>query len=295
MVISKYSKTSLSIIHLLCIGMVAVSCARKTESIASQINNIDTLAQTSPIEDTTGLLIDSAELEIWLTDKQNSFIFTNDHIYKAVQNPTIDSLIEVHQRDTNLIEILNTYWEKSDREIGRKLSEIGVIYEIWANGCALLSGGMKKSLTSDTNNIKIIDQKMKTVNAPPPFYVFFNKDKTQYLLAIEYDKHNKHYYSEYQIGYLNEEIANELKDYATIIDDEKFETGSDFCLGITKEEVIKENGRNYKENGDTITYFLNGWMFKEYHFNYKQLPEYRFEFIFQEDRIFQMRYGYPRP
>ncbi len=131
------------------------------------------------------------------------------------------------------------------------------------------------------------------MDVAPPYFLFFNKNKTQYLLAIENDKDTKHYYREYQIGYLNDNIENEMKDYAAVIDDEIFVTESKLCLGMSKGDVIKEKGRNYTENGDTLSYILNDWIFKESHFNIRQVPEYRFEFIFKEDRIVQIRYGYP--
>ncbi len=121
---------TLTISLLLFLGLLLFSCSHKTESPEIQVFKIDTLTQRLPQEDTTGLAIDSAELEKWLNDKMNSFYLTNDHIYKTVHVPETESLIAVHKRDTNLLEILETRWQKTNNEISRRIEEIVSIEDI---------------------------------------------------------------------------------------------------------------------------------------------------------------------
>ncbi len=162
------------------------------------------------------------------------------------------------------------------------------IFENSVNGCFILDRNTAKKLHPKIEDFDAIDTQMHFVDGSSPFCAFFNKEKTQYLMAYQHYGGVKNCFEEFEIGYLSEEIIKELAPYYLQTEHEIFLSGEKIKLGMTQAEVIHLKGDNYQESGAFIIYKMQ--QFNDEVYNY---PEYCITFEFADDRLIKVRFGFP--
>ncbi|MEO4004946.1 hypothetical protein [Flavobacterium sp. CAU 1735] len=130
-----------------------------------------------------------------------------------------------------------------------------------------------------------------------PIVIFSNSDKSQYLLAYQYEGGSKNNFSCFEIGYFdNDKKLSKDSSYNT--SDRIFQTESKLVLGLSLDEIIKIKGDGYKskdENGETIiTYRIDDYEKSPFLLRYN-MPGYFIEFRLKNNKATRITFGFDYP
>ncbi|GGF30304.1 hypothetical protein [Flavobacterium limi] len=130
-----------------------------------------------------------------------------------------------------------------------------------------------------------------------PVVIFISKDKSQYLLAYQYEGNTKNNFSCFEIGYFeNEKKLNQNSSYN--VEDKIFETESKLSLGISLERLIEIKGNSYKTKNDKdesiLTYRIDNYEKSSFLKKYN-MPGYFMEFRLKNNKITKILFGFDYP
>ena len=130
-----------------------------------------------------------------------------------------------------------------------------------------------------------------------PVVIFSNKDKSQYLLAYQYEGSTKNNFSCFEIGYFeNEKKLNQNSSYA--VEDKIFETESKLSLGISLKKLIEIKGNTYKTKIDKdesiVTYRIDNYEKSSFLKKYN-MPGYFIEFRLKDNKVTKILFGFDYP
>jgi len=122
-----------------------------------------------------------------------------------------------------------------------------------------------------------------------PVFIFFNYDKTEYLILYQYEGAKKYSFDCFEFGYNNQNAYEGIKtDYPF------FETESGIKPGITYDELIKIKGKPDKIIGDTVQYVINDLSNSIFLRKYN-MPEYFMICIFSGKKLTKIKFGFTYP
>ena len=130
-----------------------------------------------------------------------------------------------------------------------------------------------------------------------PVVIFSSKDKSQYLLAYQYEGNTKNNFSCFEIGYFeNEKKLNQNSSYN--VEDKIFETESKLSLGISLEKLIEIKGDSYKTKNDkdesVVTYRIDNYEKSSFLKKYN-MPGYFMEFRLKDNKVTKILFGFDYP
>jgi hypothetical protein len=125
-----------------------------------------------------------------------------------------------------------------------------------------------------------------------PVAVFCNKDKSEYLLAYQYEGTVRDGFSCFEIGYMNDTI---LRQKFANVDSNIFSTESEIKLGLSVKSLIEKKGDSYKILGrDTIIEYrvpdMNSDFLKRYN-----MPGYFIQCAIHDEKIKRIKFGFDYP
>lgn len=142
------------------------------------------------------------------------------------------------------------------------------------------------------NDVKTIDRIRES-----PVIVFTDINKSQYLIAYQYEGSSKNSFDCFEIGYIKDDKSL-VKAEKHETSESKFETESNICLGLDLKKIIEVKGSNYskieKENSIIITYrdddYDNSSFLKRYN-----MPSYYMEYTIKQDKVVKIKFGFDYP
>ncbi len=125
-----------------------------------------------------------------------------------------------------------------------------------------------------------------------PVAVFCNKDKSEYLLAYQYEGTVRDAFSCFEIGYMNDTI---LRGKIANVDGNIFSTESEIKLGLSVNSLIEKKGDSYKIlSKDTIIEYrvpdTNSDFLKRYN-----MPGYFLQCVIRGGKIDRIKFGFDYP
>lgn len=137
------------------------------------------------------------------------------------------------------------------------------------------------------NKIELIDLLRES-----PVAIFCNKDKSEYILAYQYEGNTKNAFSCFEIGYTDDKI---LRNKCDVTEEENFSTESGIKLGMPLESLIAKKGSSFKMSGqDTvITYRIND-LSSNFLRRYN-MPGYFLECSIKNAKIIKIKFGFDYP
>ncbi|MEO6903376.1 MAG: hypothetical protein ABI315_09495 [Bacteroidia bacterium] len=129
----------------------------------------------------------------------------------------------------------------------------------------------------------------------PDLYMF-NNNKKEYLRMVLFPGSSKNSISQFEVGYYSDLPAN-TKTTSSKLD--SFYTESQIKLGIAKEHLIMEKGKNFKEenakdNQSIIRYTLSDFNKSDFLKRYN-MPVYFAEYWFKSNKLIKYRFGFEYP
>ena len=128
-----------------------------------------------------------------------------------------------------------------------------------------------------------------------PSACFFNKSKQQYVKFIFLPGGTANTISQFEVGYYSDNI-NPKNCFPIELD--SLYTESKIALGLTKAEILKIKGNNYKNSikgiSEMIIYSLDDFDREPFLKRYN-MPVYVEEFYFKNDRLTRFRFGFEYP
>ncbi len=161
------------------------------------------------------------------------------------------------------------------------------------NICLLRNSNLSEVFYSNINNIKLLYEDFGFLQEDSPLFIFFNADKTEYLITFQHEGDIDKFFSEFEIGYVTENIQKEVGNKYTETVYKDFQTESHLCLGMTLEELEIIKGKNYIRKGNVITYFINDDV-SEFLKRYN-MPEYFLKCELSENKVCKIRFGFSYP
>ena len=143
------------------------------------------------------------------------------------------------------------------------------------------------------NNIEIFDEELFSKGGTPHI-IFFNADKTKYLVAFTHYGSCKNHFAEFEIGYVTEQVFNEVKNKHNETAYQDFQTESGLHLGMTLKELERVKGKNYDRKGNVVTYIMNDTIsvFLNIYYN---MPEYYLKCELSQNKISKIKFGFTYP
>ena len=161
------------------------------------------------------------------------------------------------------------------------------------NICFLRNSNASKEFYDNINNIELLDEDFEFLHEESPLFIFFNADKTEYLITFKHEGDIDNSFSEFEIGYVTEKIKKEVRNKYIETAYKDFQTENHICLGMTLEELEVIKGKNYIRKGNTITYFIND-IVSDFLRKYN-MPEYFLKCEFSKNRVCKIRFGFSYP
>ena len=163
----------------------------------------------------------------------------------------------------------------------------------------LLDANSSKGFCPNINDIEVLDEKffldeeITFLQDPSPLIIFFNADKTKYLIAFAHYGSWKYKFAEFEIGYVTEIVLKELKNRYIETSYKNFQTESKLRLGMTLSELEDVKGKNYIRDGNIVTYVINDEnsdFLEEYN-----MPEYYLKCELSQNKVCKIRFGFTYP
>lgn len=129
-----------------------------------------------------------------------------------------------------------------------------------------------------------------------PIIIFANKDKSQYLLASNYEGDVVYSFSQFEIGYWNKEKFDKYKYYKT--NHSFFFTESDIKLGISLDSLLKIKGTSCQYNiidNDTIIVYQIDDISKSCFLKKYNMPSYFMKYEIKDNVVRQILFGFDYP
>ena len=142
------------------------------------------------------------------------------------------------------------------------------------------------------NNIEIFDEELFSKDGMPHI-IFFNADKTKYLIAFKHYGSCKNHFAEFEIGYVTEQVFNEVKNKYNETTYQDFQTENGLHLGITLTELERIKGKNYVRKGNVVTYIMNDTASD--FLNIYNMPEYYLKCELSQNKISKIKFGFTYP
>lgn len=146
---------------------------------------------------------------------------------------------------------------------------------------------------SGDSNFVLIDNGTRET----PIVIFSNKDKTQYLLAYQYEGGTKNAFDCFEIGYFENDIKLS-KNSSYNVDAKIFETESKLTLGISLEKLIELKGDGYVTKKDKdkliVTYRIDNYDNSAFLKRYN-MPGYFMEFTLKDNIATKILFGFDYP
>lgn len=195
----------------------------------------------------------------------------------------IDSVIVTKPDSISLV--------KNKQIIGKGLKE--VLPDSAVNKLLILENNKSlQKFYKDYKMISTIDRLRES-----PVVIFSSKDKSQYLLAHQYEGNTKNNFSCFEIGYYeNEKKLNQNSSYN--VEDEIFETESKLSLGISLEKLIEIKGDGYKtknEKDESVVIYRIDDYEKSLFLKKYNMPGYFMEFRLKDNKVTKILFGFDYP
>jgi hypothetical protein len=146
---------------------------------------------------------------------------------------------------------------------------------------------------SGDSNFVVIDNGTRET----PIVIFSNKDKTQYLLAYQYEGSIKNAFDCFEIGYFKND-KKLSQNYSYNVDDKIFETESKLSLGISLDKLIeiKGDGNITKKDKDKliVNYRIDNYD-KSVFLKRYNMPGYFIEFTLKDNIVTKILFGFDYP
>jgi hypothetical protein len=169
--------------------------------------------------------------------------------------------------------------------------EDDIVPDTTINGCLKLEDySSTKLFYPDYENISLIEEVREHL-----IVIFSNKNKTQYLLAFQYEGDTKDSYSCFEIGLWNNEKFEDMKFFIT--DEKEFVTESGVRLGMTLDDLISKKGQDYiitTEADTLLRYRIDNMEISPFLKRYS-MPGYFMEYKIKLNKVQRIQFGFDYP
>ena len=144
------------------------------------------------------------------------------------------------------------------------------------------------------DSVKRFDEELFSVDGMPHI-IFYNADKTKYLVAFFHYGGSRNSISEFEIGYVTEKNATELNRKSNETTYNDFQTENNLRLGMTLKELEEIKGKNYIRKDNVVTYIINEEEVDSDFLNEYNMPEYYLECEIVQNKVCRIRFGFTYP